>query len=259
MKNQKSGTVSILVVIVVFLLLKKFGPALLGLIRLSLILFIVLVVAAVVLIIFFAVRGTQKTERAGSRKTASDGDGEQTDNANAGDTAAENSAAEDTGAEALPPLDDSQREILAGAREVLKALRRHTVRIRHTEIRGVCEQICERAEMILRALRKKPQAIPKLRQFLNYYLPTIEKILAKYVRLEESGTPGDDITESTRLHLEDIRLALENQHKAIFADDRLDLSVEMEALRLACLRDGLLTEEDFAAIPRETEKQNLTL
>ena len=38
--------------------------------------------------------------------------------------------------------------------------------------------------------------------------------------------------------------AMEKQYNGLFDDDKLDLSVDMEALTLACKRDGLLEDEN---------------
>ncbi|MBR2504054.1 MAG: hypothetical protein IKB62_08020, partial [Oscillospiraceae bacterium] len=62
---------------------------------------------------------------------------------------------------------------------------------------------------------------------------------------EESGVPAENIAESTVKCLEDIKKATEKQYAALFDDDILDMSVEMEALTIACKRDGLLTDGDF--------------
>ena len=45
--------------------------------------------------------------------------------------------------------------------------------------------------------------------------------------------------------LGEIKTAMEKQYSAIFENDILDLTVEMEALTQACKRDGLLVSDDF--------------
>ena len=108
------------------------------------------------------------------------------------------------------------------------------------------EEICGIADKILRALKEQPKDIPSARQFLNYYLPTLGSILLKYVQVEESGMPTAELTENIITCLGDIKIAMEKQYANLFEDDMLDLSVEMEALTLACKRDGLLDDEDFS-------------
>ena len=83
-----------------------------------------------------------------------------------------------------------------------------------------------------------------MRQFLNYYLPTLGNILLKYERVEKSGIPTDNMEENVIDCLEKIKNAMDRQYANLFNNDILDLSVEMEVLTQACKRDGLLTDED---------------
>lgn len=139
--------------------------------------------------------------------------------------------------------DASINEVLnKGKRNVLE-LRTMTVKVKNLQVRGVSEEICNTADSILKVLKEQPEDLRSVRQFLNYYLPTLGSILTKYVRLEQSGVPNAEITEKTITHLEEINLAMQKQYENLFADDILDLSVEMEALTQACKRDGLLGEE----------------
>lgn len=135
--------------------------------------------------------------------------------------------------------------VLSKGRSNLMELRRLEMRVKDSRIRRLSEEICRIIDRILRTLKEQPEDIPAVRQFLNYYLPTLGSILLKYVRLEESGVPVAEITENTISCLGDIKAAMERQYANLFENDMLDLSVEMEALTLACKRDGLLTDEDF--------------
>jgi len=133
--------------------------------------------------------------------------------------------------------------VLAKGRTNLTELRRMGIRIKNLKVRKLNEEICVIIDKILRALKEQPDDIPRVRQFLNYYLPTMGEILLKYVRLEESGVPAETVTEKTILWLGDIKTAMEKQYTNLFSDDILDLTVEMETLTLACKRDGLLIGE----------------
>jgi len=135
--------------------------------------------------------------------------------------------------------------VLSKGRSNLMELRRMGMRVKNQQIRKLNEEICGTADKILRTLKEQPEDIPRVRQFFNYYLPTLGNILLKYVRLEESGVPAANMTESTISCLGDIKTAMGKQYTNLFDNDMLDLSVEMEALTLACKRDGLLEDENF--------------
>ena len=134
---------------------------------------------------------------------------------------------------------------LAKGRSNLMELRNLGLRVKNSEVRKLNEDICKNVDKILATLKKQPEDTQKLRQFFNYYLPTLTTILKKYVTIEESGVPAEDMVKSTISCLGDIKKATEKQYAALFDNDLLDMSVEMEALTIACKRDGLLTDKDF--------------
>ena len=140
--------------------------------------------------------------------------------------------------------DDGTDAILARGRASLMELRRMTVRVKHGEISAVSGEICTTVEKILRLLKENPGAIPKVRQVLNYYLPTLGSILTRYVRVEQSGIDVEETARLTLGCLNDIREAMDKQYRSLIEGDEFDLSVEIEALRLACKRDGLLAQND---------------
>ena len=139
---------------------------------------------------------------------------------------------------------DSPSAVLSKARANLMELRRIQVKVKDRGIMNLCRELTDIGDKILSALKQKPQSVSDARQFLNYYLPTLGKILGTYVRLEESGSMTDELTGNTVTHLGEIRKAMEKQYNNLFDNDKLDLSVDMEALTLACKRDGLLDEEE---------------
>lgn len=140
---------------------------------------------------------------------------------------------------------EEQAAILSKGRAHLMKLRQMAMRVHNADIRSLSNEICSAADKILKALKTQPENIQEVRQFFNYYLPTMGSILTKYVRVEESGVPMGEMTENTASCMKDIRVAMDKQYANLFEDDMLDLSVEMEALTIACKRDGLLADESL--------------
>ncbi len=138
-----------------------------------------------------------------------------------------------------------QMRILSKGRSHLMELQGMAMRIRDLNVQKRSRDICTEIEKILNALQKQPEEISGVRQFFNYYLPTLGNILLKYLRLEEGSAVREDTTVKVLSCLRDIQTAMERQHRAIYENDLLDLTVEMEALTLACKRDGLLVNEEF--------------
>lgn len=143
--------------------------------------------------------------------------------------------------------------ILQKGRTGLLEIRKLGLKVKNQKIRLLTEEICKTVERIFSVLKEKPDQIPQVRKMLNYYLPTLGKILMKYRRLEENGIPAGDIADNTISCLENIRVAMDKQYVSLFDDDILDLTVEMEVLTMMCKRDGLLTDEEFQANDSEYE------
>ena len=210
MKDTSSGAMGILGLAgaaIIFFVMRKFFPALSMILLIILGILLLLVVVLVVLVIFFS---RQKPEEKEDSKASAD-----------------------------------RKAILTRGHSNLMEIRRLAVRVRNPQIRALSEEICRTADKILRTLKSQPEDIPTVRQFLNYYLPTMGSILTKYVRVQESGVPTADLEESAIACLGNIKNAMEKQYANLFEDDILDLTVEMEVLTLACKRDGLLVDEYF--------------
>lgn len=164
-------------------------------------------------------------------------------------------------AQAPPPVDNTnpeQRAVLKKGEENLEKLRRMAAQVKDAQIRTAAVQACDQAEKILRTLREQPDSIPAVRQFLNYYLPATGEILMKYQWMEQSQAVGPEMTGKVFHYLQDIHEALEKQYQNLFEDDLLDLTVEMEAMTMACKRDGLLTDREMM-VESDGSPINLTL
>ena len=160
--------------------------------------------------------------------------------------------------EGLEELDSESATVLNNAGASLIALRGRVARISNSEIRAAGNEVCEEASRILTALRKNANQIPTARQFWNYYLPSLGTIVTKYEKIEKSGVPDDKMTEKVLTYLKEIKVALGKLYKSLFDDDKLDLSVEMEAMKMAMQRDGLIANDETEVKSGE-ETINLTL
>lgn len=146
---------------------------------------------------------------------------------------------------------DEHQALLNSGKKNLMGLRRMSMEIKNKTIRTLTAEICGTVDQILQTLKERQDRIASMNQFFNYYLPTMEKILTKYQKLESGGAATEQITESTITCLEDIREAMKKQYSNLFEHDILDLTVEMEVLTHICKRDGLLDAEDFSNMPKQ--------
>ena len=148
------------------------------------------------------------------------------------------------------PITEANRIISDGRNKVM-SIRRNVMSIRNTAVKNSGIKVCSGADKILGVLRQKPELMQKNRQFFTYYLPTFGSIIEKYERIERNEVASEDMVQKVLEHLDDMKIAFEKQYKSLFSGDMLDLTVEIEAMTIACKRDGLLSEEDF-----EKDKDN---
>lgn len=142
-------------------------------------------------------------------------------------------------------LTPEQAAVINKGRADLMNVRRILVKIHNPEISKAGNDICASLDKLLQALRNKPEKISGCRQFLNYYIPTLAEVLTKYSHLEISGVVTEENTEKVLNFLIDFRRASGKQYQSLFEDDKLDMTVDIEAMTIAIKRDGLL-DEDFA-------------
>lgn len=250
MNKKTSGgltTAGIIALIVLVIVLKRSDVSVGGLVggAVKVVIIILLLIAALVALVIVLAFTTRKDKGASGTRTRS--------------TAAPASGA---ARPVTPPpaaavkLSPEQEEILKKGRSNLSQLRIMAMRVRSTPIRTKATAICGSVEKILNVLREKPESIPAVRQFLNYYLPTLGEIITKYERVERSGVDMQDMTAKVSEYLDKIAAAMDKQYENLFQSDFLDMTVEMEAMTMACKRDGLLTEEELSSPDSEV---NLTL
>ncbi|MBR5926325.1 MAG: 5-bromo-4-chloroindolyl phosphate hydrolysis family protein [Firmicutes bacterium] len=136
-------------------------------------------------------------------------------------------------------------KILKISRQLIVDERMLSTRINNNEVRALLTPALDKAEDILKVLKSDPKEIQSTKQFLNYYIPTLDEIIKKFIKLEASGVDITQDTEKIKTYLTDINKAMDRQYNNLFDDDKLDLSVEMEAMTLAFKRDGLITESEY--------------
>lgn len=84
--------------------------------------------------------------------------------------------------------------------------------------------------------------------FLNYYLPTTEKLLDSYADFEEAGVSGENLTqakEKIRRTMDSIMAGFERQLDALYHADAMDVDSDIRVMETMLRRDGGSVEEDF--------------
>lgn len=142
-------------------------------------------------------------------------------------------------------LTQEQSESINMAFSQLSSIRITIARIKDTSIVQSGNDACASIERVIQTLKDKPEKIQTSRQLFNYYLPTMKKVIEKYQRIEMSEVDNADMPAKVTNYLNDVRLAMDNLYEGLFDNDKLNLEVDMEAMKLAIMRDGLLEDGEI--------------
>ena len=110
---------------------------------------------------------------------------------------------------------------------------------------------------IFEEVKRDPKKLPKIRRFMDYYLPTTLKLLNSYDRMSGAGISGENI-DTTLAKVEGmmrtIVAAFEKQLDSLYGADALDISTDITVLENMMAREGL-TEQDLKAetLPNDTD------
>ena len=116
------------------------------------------------------------------------------------------------------------------------------------------EQISEK---IFEEVKRDPKKLPKIRRFMDYYLPTTLKLLNSYDRMSATGISGENInTTLAKVEgmMRTIVAAFEKQLDSLYGADALDISTDITVLENMMAREGL-TEQKLKAetLPNDTD------
>lgn len=139
-------------------------------------------------------------------------------------------------AAAEKPASESQYQaILRQLREVNDAIPGEEMSAKIDRLEAITAKIFAAAE-------KDPEKLPKMRRFMDYYLPTALKLLNAYSQFDSQGGDGEVIRQSKRKIEQTMDVLVEGfetQLDNLFADDALDVEADIRVLQNMMTQDGL--------------------
>ncbi len=156
-------------------------------------------------------------------------------------------------------LTDENAEILKKGRENLMTLRKSLLHIKSGNVKKKGNEICGQIDKIIQTLKDKPEKIMSARRVFNYYIPTLGNVLNKYKILENNGIEGDEKEDVVCNCLDETKAAMDKLYANLFSDDILDMTVDIDAMKLAVKRDGLLNETDRITEKEKDEEKTIDL
>ena len=131
---------------------------------------------------------------------------------------------------------------------IIKEIRRLNDEIADIPVSDRIDQIEAHTRNIFDYVRDHPEAMPQIRTFMNYYLPTTLKLLESYSRIERVGVAGENMKKSKE-NIESILdllvVGFEQQVDQLFRNESIDISSDISVLEKMMQKDGLSGKNDF--------------
>ena len=151
------------------------------------------------------------------------------------------------------------REVDQGYSGMLRNIRRANDAIADPVLSAKIDRLEEIAAKIFQAVEEEPQKQKKIDTFLNYYLPTTQKLLDAYVEFQSAGVEGENLRQAKQrieTTMDTIVKGFEHQLDELYQTDVLDVDSDIRVLETMLRWDTASAARDFGpAAPPEGEKQ----
>jgi hypothetical protein len=143
--------------------------------------------------------------------------------------------------DALTTGDRAVDERLAASAEALKRLREAAANTPTPAMKEELGRIEAAGRKILAAVVGKKARFDEVRKFMDYYLPTTDKLIAHYRQLAGAGSGPMVQKALTGIEnsLDMIALAFEKQLDKLYGDEALDITTDIQVLETMMAADGL--------------------
>lgn len=142
--------------------------------------------------------------------------------------------------------DKAADELLTSGRGYASQLEGIVKGITNPQVIQEVNRIINYLHRIFDHIAEKPEKAKKVRRMVNFYLPSVVKILESYEDMENQSIASENISSAMgkiERSLPDITKAIEKQLDALFMDEAMDISTDLTVLERLLSADGL-TERD---------------
>ena len=146
-------------------------------------------------------------------------------------------------AAAQPP-----KEAEEGYSGILRKIRRANDAIADPALSAKIDRLETITAKIFRAVEEDPKKQGRIDTFLNYYLPTTQKLLDSYAEFEAAGVEGENLRQAkARIEstMDLIIKGFEHQLDELYKADVLDVDSDIRVMETMLERDTASVEKDF--------------
>ena len=140
------------------------------------------------------------------------------------------------------------KEAEEGYSGILRNIRRANDDIADTILSAKIDRLEEITAKIFRAVEEDPKKQGKIDTFLNYYLPTTQKLLDSYAQFEAAGVEGENLRQAkSRIEstMDAIIKGFEHQLDELYKADAMDVDSDIRVMETMLRRDTATTADDF--------------
>ena len=131
---------------------------------------------------------------------------------------------------------------------ILRNIRRANDRISDPALSAKIDRLEMIAGRIFKLIEEDPSRQAKANTFLNYYLPTTQKLLDSYADFEEAGVSGENLSQAKakiEVTMDKIVAGFERQLDQLYQADAMDVDSDIKVMETMLRRDGGSVEDDF--------------
>ena len=132
--------------------------------------------------------------------------------------------------------------LIEDARKQLDSLQTANAAIPDADITQKLARMTAAGEEILKVLERDTSQAKAVRRFMNYYLPTADKLVSTYRMMRGTPNPGENMEHAMRSvenSLGMIADAFEKQLDNLYKDRALDVETDIDVLETMMASDGL--------------------
>ncbi len=151
------------------------------------------------------------------------------------------------------PLDPEVAAVVEEGHTAIKEMGRLYGSIQSAEVRERINELMRISDKIIQDAVDDPSDVPDIRRFLDYYLPTVIKLLNAYDRMSGQGIEGENLSRSMTSIEEMLDTAIEafkKQLDSLFEDQALDIETDISVMNRMLEREGLTGDDEQDTIIR---------
>ena len=139
-------------------------------------------------------------------------------------------------------LSEAQYEIIKQGEQYIAEIRKCNDEIPGEVVTEKLDRMIHSVEMIVDRAKQQPELTDDMQRLMNYYLPTMVKLLHTYADLDHQGKSSANI-EKSKKEIEDtidvMNEAFDRLFDSLFEDTSLDIATDVEVMKTLLSQEGL--------------------